>query len=172
LKVTGSNGNYYPSGSIQGTIYFANGTSQPFSVIKSYGPYFSGTEFGYAVPTDPSLTVSKISISARCTPALSVESTVWLNSERIIECNLPTGFISAGYKFKSLVSFASLEEDATRYIELVDSAGNTFSCENNWIIPPLSNPINKIRIRITPPATTSENLFTKPIGIVILKQLN
>ena len=155
---------------MQGTIYYANGTNQPFSITKKYGRYFGATEYSYIYPATPALVVTKISISATCSVGLSVESTIWINSQRTIECSLPSGFITVGSEFKSMLSFVAEEVGEIHQVEFVDSAGNTIACGNDWMSPLAANPISKLRVRITPPNSTSETLFTKLLGIVILKR--
>jgi hypothetical protein len=174
FKTTSTSGSQYgPNATITGTIFYSDGTNQPFNQSQGYGFWSNGQSVTHFIkPNKPGINVSSIQLSLTSTVAISCEVSIWINSFVHIDSILPTGYISSDYEYKAIASFSSVEEGATYNFSLVDDSNNVTNLDNDWFSVPLDK-INatKIRLQIRAPiSSVSELLNTRPMGIVLLRR--
>ena len=164
-----SSSQYSPYLNVSGTIYYADGSQQSISMVNSFGYYTQGQTRTMTTKADkPDQVVTKVTLYGSLNHAAQPSITLWVNSQRTLVCSLPSGFFSAGYEYKVLPTFASLESTASYDFQLLDSSSQTTSVpKNQWFT---NNSAVKIRLNITSARSDSESIFTVPKGIVILKR--
>ena len=164
--------NYY------GTIFYANGEIQEFSIAHS----ITGrnlTKISYIKPDFPNDRVTSVSIGATCGAdnTTDIEATIWTNSNRSVDFQTDPGFFAAGYEYKMLPAYKFQEDgfsyafgtvnDADEYLAITPE----FRESHGWLpLPAASGGATKFRMIYNPPDRTSELELTKPLGVVLLRR--
>ena len=174
LRTTSTSGSQYsPSASISGTITYADGSTQPYSLSQGYGYYSNGQgNTQYVKPNTPDKALQSVTIRGTKTTAITVEATVWINEPRSVEFNLPSGFVSSGVKIKPIASFKQIDQSSSFAVIIVDSSDNEQPLDLvNWTTF-TGDDSGNIALRVTyyPGNSDSEVTHTKPEGILLLKQ--
>jgi hypothetical protein len=169
FAASGSTSQFSPSLSVTGTIFYSDGSQQSISLVNSFGYYSNGQNRVLTATSDkPNTKVTKVTLSGRQEYALSPLITLWVNSARTVECNLPQGFFLTGYEYKILPTFAALESSATYRFQLLDGVGVASEQPSNQWFTTID--AAKLRLIVTPAPSVSSSNFTIPKGVVILKR--
>ncbi len=167
--VSTSSSQYGPSLSVNGTIYYADGSEQQISLSNGFGYYSSGqSRTMTAIAEKPNLNVTKVTLSGRVDGTASSLITLWVNSPRTLECKLPDGFIASGFEYKLLPTFETVEQNASYLFQLLDLAGvSTDVPSGQWF---QRSSAAKVRFIVNPANSTSDSVFTVPKGVVLIKR--